>query len=230
MSVLIGLVFVTLNPLKQLQKSQDAQREHDLKQLNNALDTYYNDKNCYPTNLSQLSGATVYMKNLPNDPAVSSGWENYVYETDGSSCPQWNVLYARVAWTSNSSIACPLTQMSSCFPTQAGEYNYCVVSGNVDCGTIQAFGGLGAGAGGGSATPTPTFSPTTSSTPTPTSAPTTAPTSTPTPTPVYCFCSTGAAYRIQGEPSCQFVGIGAQPPSGPADSCDPLCQEPCTLP
>jgi type II secretory pathway pseudopilin PulG len=223
MSVLIGLVFITLNPLKQLQKSQDAQREHDLKQLNNALDTYYNDKNCYPTDLSKLSGATVYIKKVPSDPAASGGWENYVYETDGSSCPQWNVLYARVSTAPNSSIACPLTQMSLCFPTQSGEYNYCVLSGEVDCSTIQAFGGLSAG--GGSAAPT------TSSTPTPTSAPTTSSTPTPTPTPAFfCSCSTGAGYRIQGEPSCQFVGIGAQPPSGPADSCDPLCQEPCTPP
>ena len=140
LAVLATMTLVALNPFAQLQKGQDAKREQDLKQIATALDTYYNDKNSYPTALPALqSGTPVYMKKIPNDPSFANGWKNYGYLTDGTS-RQWNVLFARVSNTVNynktsnaqeKSTLCPLIKMG-CPPTAASGYNYCIVSGNID--------------------------------------------------------------------------------------------------
>jgi hypothetical protein len=178
------LLILTLNPITQIKKGQDAQRQQDLKQINNALDTFYNDTNCYPTALSQLSGSTVYMKTVPSDPASRNGWQDYAYVTDNSSCPQWNVIFAKVNYTPNASTACPLKQMGTCFPTDAnnpGGYNYCVLSGSVDCPTIAAIVLPAGGNPGVTTTNTPI--PSSTSTPTPT------PTTPQLPTPTPCPCS-----------------------------------------
>lgn len=159
-SILTMAVLTTLNPITQIQKGQDAQRQQDLKQITNALDTYYNDKNYYPTTIPQGGaswagdGTTVYMKKVPSDPAASNGWKKYAYVNaytiDGtSSRPQWNVLFAKVNFTPKdttdgatvNSTACPLKQMG-CFPENYTGYNYCVISGSIDstaCQNIKGF-------------------------------------------------------------------------------------------
>ena len=181
LAVLATITIMALNPIAQIQKGQDSQRGQDLKQLENALDTYYNDTGCYPQSLPDSgttwvgANATVYMKKVPGDPALPGGWQNYAYEPDtvNSNCPQWNVLYAKVTKTSNVSTACPLTQLgsgsTSCFPTDnPSGYNYCVLSGEVKCDATLSFkptpsgaslpsgggGGGGAGGGGGGGVPT----------------------------------------------------------------------------
>ncbi len=164
---------LAFNPLGQYNKTRDSQREHDLGQIQRALDSYNNDTHCYPTTLAFGSkwsvNGQVYMEKIPQDPNCANDTSKcYVYQTDGTSCPQWNVLYASLRAVSGLTNACPLAtrnSSSSCLPTgyAANSYNYCVTSGDVDCGFISTstivssgMGGGGGGGGGGSSTPTPT--------------------------------------------------------------------------
>ena len=214
---MFSFLIVFINPFKQIQKARDAQREQNLKQINNALDTYYNDRNCFPVSLSFGSswqqGSAVYMQKIPQDPDCSSGGYCYTYLTDTtSSCPQWNVLFAKIYSALNSSSSCPLEQLSNCIPsnyTQAG-YNYCILSGKVDCTHIS---GLTLPTEGSGSTPTPT-----SGGPTNTPTPTSSVTNTPTPTPP---CSKN--YSCTGSPlRCNII---SPPGSGQycASNCDGNC-------
>lgn len=164
--LLLGLIF-TFDPLAQINKGKDLQREHGLEQVKAALDSYYNDTGCYPTSLNFGSGWSVsqtsYMSKVPQDPDyVTSSSTNlsYVYQTDGSNCPQWNVLYAGLRGAIRPLVSCPLSQRSSCVPQGYNAYyNFCLSSGVVDCAYIASTtlptGGRG-GSGGGGVTPTPT--------------------------------------------------------------------------
>ncbi len=158
-SVLVGL----LNPFTQVQKSQDAQTKQNLEQLKSALDTYYNDNLCYPNTLpfgeSLQSGNNVYIENIPQgincDP--STGKNCIRYETDGSPCPKWYILFAQInsssipSPTSNQnqsadfsqSLACPLIAKNNCLPNNyySGAYNVynsCATGGTVDCSYVSS--------------------------------------------------------------------------------------------
>lgn len=199
--ILVAIVFIALNPLSQLDKAKDAQRKQDFTQIRNALDTYYNDNNCYPASVpfgsSWVVGSTVFMQKVPQDPDCSKTGSCYVYQTDGSSCSQWNVLYAHLLAklsTSDLQKSCPL--YSACgilFP----KYNYCIFSGNLNCSYIKS-NPMPTPAPGGGGTPTPT----------PTSIPGGA-----------CSCAT-AQYDIRAG-KCNLV-------SGPPfNYCDSNCLTPC---
>jgi prepilin-type N-terminal cleavage/methylation domain-containing protein len=151
LGILATFIIVALNPFKQIHKSQDAQRQQDIKQLISALDTYYNDKNCYPavSPKDQLptggqawpypAGSTVYIQKVPIDPTFKSGSPNYFYAADNSSCPQWNVIFAQLSKDYNSSLSlCPLAD--TCRPNGfAGNNYYCAISGKVACDTLKSF-------------------------------------------------------------------------------------------
>ena len=139
-----------LNPVAQIQKGQDATRQHDLKQIATGLDSYFNDNNSYPkSDLSVLVSAKD-IHAIPNDPAANAK-SNYAYVYDGevtnptNATPQWNVLFAKLAFpsTSDSTLACPLEKMRDsgsnvCVPKNyvSSGYNYCIISGNVNCDQI----------------------------------------------------------------------------------------------
>jgi hypothetical protein len=262
LGILATFTLLTLNPLKQIQKGQDAQREEDLKQLNNALDTYYDNNNtvngitksnCYPQSVDNIpqsgspwtNGSSVYMKKVPNDPSAAGGWQNYSYITDGSTCPQWYALIAKMAIKATdpteTSTRCPLVNMTNggktCVPQTkfSPDTAYCVLSGSVrDCGPIQALSGNSmptiafagatvAPAGPGASTPTPTTHPAPTSTPTPTP-------SGPTPTP--CPCNTAFFQKSQdvsGNPTCEELHAAGPGQyctrTGPNNNtCENLCQ------
>jgi type II secretory pathway pseudopilin PulG len=206
-----------LNPVAQIQKGQDAQRQHDLKQLATALDSYYNDKNYYPTDLTFLVGAK-NIQAIPNDP-VSSSWKNYSYLEEQGNTPQWNVLFGKLAVpaSSQSSFSCPLTKMTdssggSCLPNGYLDlgYNYCIISGSVNCNVITTM----------NITPLPVHIPSAVDTPTP------------APVQVYCSCSE-ARFGFDA-----VNGCGAVTPAGADTSsyynryCDldsnHACIHPCT--
>lgn len=171
--IIIGILFTTLtalfNPLGQITKAQNATRQQDINQIKNALDTYYNDKGCYPTSLpfggKWSAGTTVYMEKVPEDPSCSSGNPQncYLYQTDGTTCPQWDILYASMHTPINTSI--PSCTVATTCPPLAGmkNYNYCSISGKLNCTYITQ-----------NPLPTPTVpsSSGTSSNATPTPAPT----------------------------------------------------------
>ena len=78
-----------INPLTQIQKANDAQRKSDLKQIQNALESYYNDNSKYPDSLTFGSPWGNYMSQVPNDPTPS---KNYSYSSALSG--QGYYLYA----------------------------------------------------------------------------------------------------------------------------------------
>ena len=203
-TVLVGI----LNPLTQINKARDTQREHDLEQIRTAVDTYYADTGCYPQtipfNFSFSKGTSVYSQKIPQDTNCSSNSPAscYLYETDTtSSCPQWSVLYAKLTnpIINTNKVYCPLSQMQNCNATNYTSlgYNYCLVSGNIDCSYIA-----------GNPLPSPVYL-----TPTPTgpilpATPTT--TLTPTPIPTCVPGYTQLIYSCSGGPParCGIVPAG----------------------
>lgn len=101
--LVVGLIAI-INPLAQVGKAHDAQRKSDLKQIQYALEQYYNDHGYYPkTTLasynvyssinggSWLNGLASYMNKIPIDP---------INKSDGT--PPWNgggSNYTYVYWS-----------------------------------------------------------------------------------------------------------------------------------
>ena len=92
--LLSTLAVVALNNARQ--KSRDAKRVSDIKQVQTALELYYNDANSYPTTLTFSTGTvaysgTTYMSVLPSNPAPRNDGScpnieyAYAYDTSGSS-------------------------------------------------------------------------------------------------------------------------------------------------
>lgn len=96
LGVLAGLLVFVVNPGAQFAKARDVQRKHDLDQVRNALDTYYNDNNSYP--LNQTLGDCIiagnawgsswdpYIRKLPKDPLST---RSYCYETSANGSYFW---------------------------------------------------------------------------------------------------------------------------------------------
>lgn len=209
MVVILILAIVTIialgfiNPVAQIHKVKDITRQNDLNQLYTALDTYYNDKGCYPTVLSQLTGTPIYIKKIPTDPDAPE--VNYVYVMDPgtNNCPQWFNIITRAYKTSSSS-PCILEQLNTCLPinyTTSG-YNLCKISGKVDCSFVAGFELPILSAPNGSPTPTVNPNPT------------------PTLVPGGCYC-VNAKYDIRAG-NCNLVG------SPPYNYCDSGCTIACT--
>lgn len=207
-STLMVALLLEFNPLQQVEKGRDAQREHDLKQIQVALDTYFNDTGCYPQALpfgSQWKvNKTIYMQKVPQDTECTQAAGNcYRYEYDTTaSCPQWNILYTYLRSTLASVSPCQLTSIDACLPTDYNTtgVNYCVISGKLDCPYIAA-----------NTVPMGTY--TFKSAPTPTSPP--------TPTPIG-GCSPKNWSCTGGPPArCNVV------PTGTGQYCDSSCDGAC---
>lgn len=72
-----------LNPGSQVANADDAKRKNDLRQIQNALEVYYNDSERYPSTLQQLvtSGD---LKQVPKDPATNAAY-SYAVKSAGAS-------------------------------------------------------------------------------------------------------------------------------------------------
>jgi len=165
---IIGGLFLAINPFSQLQKSQDAKRQQDLQQIKNALETYYQDNNCYPTTLNfgaeWRNNETIYMQEVPQDSSCGqAGGFCYEYITDSSavdSCPQWNVVFAKLSRVPATGSICPLSSISDmCVPDGYDESWACTLSGAVNCQLLAASGFSYNSGAGGNISPTPTASP-----------------------------------------------------------------------
>ena len=85
--ILATLAIVSLTNARS--SSRDAKRIADLKQLQTALEVYYNDYGSYPTLLSDLSSSTLpikYLESIPTTPTPIDGdctatSNNYIYNT-----------------------------------------------------------------------------------------------------------------------------------------------------
>jgi len=97
MAILGILAVIGLGSFRSAQiKGRDAKRKHDLGQIQNALELFYNDNQDYPTTDEfpdsgttwQSATGTVYLKEIPSDPKFGS----YQYSSDGVEYR----LYARL--------------------------------------------------------------------------------------------------------------------------------------
>jgi len=100
--LLSTVIMTSLNSARR--KARDARRKIDMKQIQQALDLYYDDNGSYPSTGGAWRGVSVnggsrntsgpnayipgltpkYMNNLPVDPNdVRSGWSGYLYRSDG---------------------------------------------------------------------------------------------------------------------------------------------------
>ncbi len=228
--LLIGLL-MAFNPIEQLNKARDGKRESEFQTIKSALDTYYNDHGCYPTSVNfgypWTSGSTTYLRLVPQDPSCgSASGLCYAYQTDGSTCPQWNVLYAKLQSSTAKVHACALASLTQgntaiqCLPsnyTSLG-YNYCAFSGNIDCSIISQGTIQPSGQGQGQIIITPGPSPT----PTPRPSPTPVPTDTCTPRLYGCA---PAIVNNQSITICKDMGIDPQTGQGAGSFCGyPGCQ------
>lgn len=86
--ILSSVVLASLNSARR--KSRDARRQADLKQLQTALELYYNDNNAYPISATQANAVTAltalsssgFIATIPEDP--SGGSAHYVYKSTAS--------------------------------------------------------------------------------------------------------------------------------------------------
>ena len=151
LGLLAVALLVTINPIAQIQKSNDAQRKNDLAQFKRALDLYYNDNGRYPVSSVDfkivISGSSIewggswlpYMNKIPKDPvgghvyqyyapATANGQTYYLYANlergakDPQSCNSGNVC------TSISSGGAGFPAANSC----GGTCNYAITSPNVN--------------------------------------------------------------------------------------------------
>jgi len=107
--LLSTLAIVALNSARQ--KSRDAKRVADIKQIQTALEIYYNDEFEYPANVSSgdpISGTTtdaVYMTAVPTAPEPSDcdtpGGNTYDYSQDGTEGASYSLNYCLGAKTGN---------------------------------------------------------------------------------------------------------------------------------
>jgi len=106
-------------------KGRDAQRKHDLGQIQKALEMYYNDYKTYPDAINfgatwEDAQGTIYIKTVPNDPKGCS--YKYVQKSSGIGY----ALYARLENLQDKSIK---SYTESCCGTN--DCNYAVASTNV---------------------------------------------------------------------------------------------------
>lgn len=113
--VLGALLLFVLNPIEQFKKAHDAQRKNDLEQIRTVLDTYYNDNNRYPGQLSQLIGD--YLPKLPKDPLN----KDYCYQSDNGNS---FILSTNLERSSDPQILNPKVICNN------NNYNYAITSTN----------------------------------------------------------------------------------------------------
>ena len=106
---LLGAVTIVsaLGLAKQLSKARDAQRKLQLKQLNKALEEYYDSTLCYPLYLPAC-GEKIQLENsmlldsVPCDPLTHLP---YLYETDNAACNSQYKVYANLENDEDTDIA-----------------------------------------------------------------------------------------------------------------------------
>lgn len=119
----------------QLMKGRDVKRKADLKKLQNILEDYLNDKNCYPASLDTACANSVvpdislpYLSELPCDPLDNSDF-HYLYSVDpGESCKSWYKIFTNLE-KENDPIITEVGCAGGCGP--GNNYNYWVSSPNV---------------------------------------------------------------------------------------------------
>lgn len=155
-ALLIIASIALFNPKRQIEKTWDAQRKHDLGVVRKILEDWYNDKNAYPKpsqicyntasdSRIDIFGKTActcnicgkkvsqsflvpYLNTVPCDPQYPNKDYLYDYDCSGSGDnPQWFRIYTKLSNTFDTIIA-QLGCTYGCGPSPNMEYNYLVYS------------------------------------------------------------------------------------------------------
>jgi len=148
---IIGLLAVILlnffNPLEKRDQATNSRQKSDLDRLAIALEDYYNDKGCYPTEVSCESSKAgdlrPYLGTIPCDPATG---QSYFYNPEDSSCPKYYRIYTTLKWEKDPAIAA-VDCLWGCGPADAVvpdpgagfPFNYGVSSPNVPLESAKTF-------------------------------------------------------------------------------------------
>jgi len=138
LGILASAALVTLDPIAQFNKANDAKKVAELQQLKTSIESYYDDHNSFPLTMTfgaaLATNGTTYSQTTPQD---SNKNTPFIYQVNPDN-PQWAVIYAKLASPSQSKTSCELQSLNNCLPqnyANAG-YNYCAVVGTPDCNYI----------------------------------------------------------------------------------------------
>lgn len=162
-AVLATAVIYLINPMKQIQKSQDTRRKNDLGQLQKVLEDFYNDKNCYPkpaevcynpsatpitdgSFICNICGSDShsppfsYLSRLPCDPQHPT--KKFLYQVNNNSCPSWYRIYTKLSNDSDpviTSVGCQGNGCGSSATSPQYGFNYGVSSPNTSLEKASIF-------------------------------------------------------------------------------------------
>ena len=141
LTLLVIVVYSSINVKAQLDKGSDVRRKADLSTLTKELDDFYNDRNRYPLPSEICYDGTVnsttcnicgneytppqfipYSLKLPCDPQHDA--KTYLYEVSDVNTPQWYRIFAKFS-NVNDPQSC-----GTCGPTGNRIYSYGVSSPN----------------------------------------------------------------------------------------------------
>jgi len=137
LGILAVIFFNYFNPLKKRDRAIDARRKADLQRLSTALEDYYNDHNCYPTEVlctpaDKADDLKLYLGTIPCDPATH---QSYDYQPEDSDCPQYYRIYTHLYWQEDPDIARVGCEFGCGQPNF--DYEYGVSSPNVNLEGIE---------------------------------------------------------------------------------------------
>ncbi len=152
---LLAVIFLNFfNPLEKRDQATNSQQKSDLDRLAIALEDYYNDKGCYPGELSctpadKADDLKPYLGTIPCDPATG---QSYFYDPEDSSCPKYYRIYTTFKWEKDPAIAA-VGCLWGCGPADAVvpdpgagfPFNYGVSSPNVRLESAESICGSGGG-------------------------------------------------------------------------------------
>ena len=124
-------------------KGRDARRKADMHKIQEAVEEYEKDRDCYPqpelVTCQPGTGLVPYLAQIPCDPATGS---SYYYENDNPNCAKWYRIFISLDNPNDASI------ISGIGPS--GKYNFYLASPNAPVPTPSA---------GPSSTPSSTSTP-----------------------------------------------------------------------
>jgi len=122
--MLSSVVLASLNSARQ--KSRHARRLSDLRQIQVALEMYYDDNRKYPagTNVDIETGLKTqlvtngnYLPQIPKDPLYGTGTDNYHYTASSTNAQTYSLIMRieKATWC----------KMSTAIDSQYASYNFC---------------------------------------------------------------------------------------------------------